>query len=422
MLGDRAKVVIADGCIRLYRRDDTREPTWHAHLRLPGTEKGINRSTNERDLERAKHAALKMLGELSQRRAQNLPMRSMTFGEVAAVYLREADRLYHEGRKSLGRYEIIRGTLRRYLLPYFSAKDIMSIHRKDLMEYRAWRQNYWTSGPGSDHANRRNRQPTQGTLKQEWTVLRGVFDQAIKMSLVSTIILDALKHEPARINKRPGFTSEEFDQLCAFMEGWIAASDNARVKRDRLLLRDYVLIMANSGMRKGEARYLRWRDVGSYTNQHGEWVTLNVSGKTGERLVVCQPGTEYYFNRLRKREYFIDPDDLVFCHKDGKPIANYIGYFGMLKAAGLLLDARGQKRSVYSLRHTYATLRLENGANIYWLKQNMGTSVAMIERHYGQTRVLVGIEHETALRTMPPKPATTVDPTPAKLVATDWDE
>ncbi len=91
-------------------------------------------------------------------------------------------------------------------------------------------------------------------------------------------------------------------------------------------------------------------------------------------------------------------------------------------AAGLLLDARGQKRSVYSLRHTYATLRLENGANIYWLKQNMGTSVAMIERHYGQTRVLVGIEHETALRTMPPKPATTVDTTPAKLVATDWDD
>jgi hypothetical protein len=28
----------------------------------------------------------------------------------------------------------------------------------------------------------------------------------------------------------------------------------------------------------------------------------------------------------------------------------------------------------------------------------MGTSVNMIERHYGQTRVLVGIEHETARR------------------------
>jgi hypothetical protein len=31
-----------------------------------------------------------------------------------------------------------------------------------------------------------------------------------------------------------------------------------------------------------------------------------------------------------------------------------------------------------------------------WLKQNMGTSVKMIERHYVQTKVLVDIEHETA--------------------------
>lgn len=28
--------------------------------------------------------------------------------------------------------------------------------------------------------------------------------------------------------------------------------------------------------------------------------------------------------------------------------------------------------------------------------KNMGTSVALIERHYGQTNFLIGIEHETA--------------------------
>jgi hypothetical protein len=72
-------------------------------------------------------------------------------------------------------------------------------------------------------------------------------------------------------------------------------------------------------------------------------------------------------------------------------------------------------------------LRLENGTNVYWLKQNMGTSVTMIERHYGQTRVLVGIEHETARRVKKPKthksgndnpkatpvPDGAVDPTPS---------
>ena len=70
----------------------------------------------------------------------------------------------------------------------------------------------------------------------------------------------------------------------------------------------------------------------------------------------------------------------------------------MLKAAGIEYDTNGDRHTVYSLRHTYATFRLQNGTNVYWLKKNMGTSVAMIERHYGQTNVLVGIEHETAKR------------------------
>ena len=61
-------------------------------------------------------------------------------------------------------------------------------------------------------------------------------------------------------------------------------------------------------------------------------------------------------------------------------------------------DSIGRERTIYSLRHTYATFRLENGTNVYWLKQNMGTSVQMIERHYGQTKVLAGIEFETARR------------------------
>ena len=91
----------------------------------------------------------------------------------------------------------------------------------------------------------------------------------------------------------------------------------------------------------------------------------------------------------------------------------------MLEEAGLLYDSQGRKRSVYSLRHTYATFRLENGANVYWLRQNMGTSVQMIERHYGQTKVLVGIEHETARRKKQKRRPDFAEPTPAMIAAPD---
>ena len=80
------------------------------------------------------------------------------------------------------------------------------------------------------------------------------------------------------------------------------------------------------------------------------------------------------------------------------------GFKSLLEAVGLEKDTHGDNRTIYSLRHTYATLRLQNGTNLYWLKKNTGTSVAMIERHYGQTNALMGIEHETAKRRKPQEP------------------
>ena len=70
----------------------------------------------------------------------------------------------------------------------------------------------------------------------------------------------------------------------------------------------------------------------------------------------------------------------------------------LLVKAGLLKDSNEPHLTIYNLRDSYATFRLENGTNVYWLKQNMGTSVQMIERHYGQTKVVAGIEFETARR------------------------
>jgi integrase len=52
--------------------------------------------------------------------------------------------------------------------------------------------------------------------------------------------------------------------------------------------------------------------------------------------------------------------------------------------AGLITCPRtGQNRTLYSLRHTYATFALLNdGMDIHALAIQMGTSIGMIERHY----------------------------------------
>jgi len=401
------QVQIANGRITLYQRDDVKDGVWQCHMSVKGHKGYVRRSTGETDLDKAKERSLQILGELHQRVAQSLPLGKKTFAEVAAGYLRDAETRMNEGRNSAGRYSIIKGTLQRYLVPYFGKRDITLLQKKDLMDYRAWRQAYWVTGPGKDEVGKgiaaKKKPPAPATLKQEWTVLRGVFLHGQDLGVVPPHVIALLKHEKNKVNKRPAFTADEYRKLWLFMRQWVKQTDNPRVKADRELLRDYVLIMTNSGMRKGEARPLKWRDVNTYKNEHGEWVTLNVSGKTGSRMVVCQPGCERYFNRLRKRGHHTKPDDLVFCHEDGLPVEDWVGFKSLIKAAGVEKDTHGDNRTIYSLRHTYATLRLQNGTNVYWLKKNMGTSVAMIERHYGQTNVLMGIEHETAKRSKPKK-------------------
>ncbi len=75
----------------------------------------------------------------------------------------------------------------------------------------------------------------------------------------------------------------------------------------------------------------------------------------------------------------------LFLKASGENIKTFeISFRGLLEGAGLVEDRYGQKRTQYCLRHTYATFRLLYGtANIYLLAKNMGTSVAMIEQHYG---------------------------------------
>ena len=55
-----------------------------------------------------------------------------------------------------------------------------------------------------------------------------------------------------------------------------------------------------------------------------------------------------------------------------------------LKENELLICPRtGQARTLYSLRHTYATFALlKDGMDIHTLAIQMGTSIQMIERHY----------------------------------------
>jgi integrase len=54
----------------------------------------------------------------------------------------------------------------------------------------------------------------------------------------------------------------------------------------------------------------------------------------------------------------------------------------VLADTGLKVDREGQRRTAYSLRHSYICFRLMEGADIYQVAKNCRTSVEMIEKFY----------------------------------------
>ena len=78
----------------------------------------------------------------------------------------------------------------------------------------------------------------------------------------------------------------------------------------------------------------------------------------------------------------------IFRRPNGRDIGSFKkGFEQVLNEAGVLRGSDGKKRVPYSLRHTYATMRISEGVSVFQLAANIGTSVEMIENFYGKKRM-----------------------------------
>jgi integrase len=65
----------------------------------------------------------------------------------------------------------------------------------------------------------------------------------------------------------------------------------------------------------------------------------------------------------------------------------------LMRDSGIEKDAEGKARTLYSLRHTYATLEfIENRTDIHTLAKQMRNSAAMIERHYSKLTAIMAAD------------------------------
>lgn len=178
------------------------------------------------------------------------------------------------------------------------------------------------------------------------------------------------------------------------MRTWHKEGRKQQTREIRELLRDYVFVLVNTGMRHGtEAVNLKWRHIEQFESNNGvRHLKFYVKGKTGQRTLVANTTVIRYLKRIQSRfedlavlaeEELFKVDEYVFRTRSGERPKDWHGSFEILMTdSGLLYDKHDQRRTLYSLRHTYATMKLLGGLEIHTLANQMGTSVAMIEQHY----------------------------------------
>ena len=152
-------------------------------------------------------------------------------------------------------------------------------------------------------------------------------------------------------------------------------------------IRDWIVFGLGTGLRPGEQAGLRWSDV-----RLGEGVVRVRGTKTkGSARAVPVAGDALGVLLRREAGRGGESDGLVFTGARGGKVNDR----HLSKRLQALAEAArtGKNVTAYSLRHGYGTKMAAAGVPLLDLARIMGTSVQMIERHYGHYDPVRGASH-----------------------------
>ena len=370
---------LEDGRLTIFKRSGI----YYARLRISPGKKYVWRSLKTSDEQTAIRLGRRLLFQLEQRADHGLPAKSKSFSTVIDDYIAYRERDHAHGKTSAGMLrQIIR--VSKFWREYAGGTPVEAIDDKVMREFIPWRRDYYSKFKILPRNARLH--PTDKTLQWDMMLGRAIVKWAHEQGLRGQQALPTVTFTPKKKRVRPAFEIPEYRRLWRTMYKRINDAKDERTRRSRELLRDYVLILANSGMRVGEANNLGIRDVIPFRDDKGRVnYRFIVRGKTGERDVILRSAVASRVDKLLAKRRREDPNNFLFAMPDGSKVITLIDQLNAaLKQAGIQRNGFGEKYALYSLRHFYAVMALRNGIGVFEVARNMGTSVQMIQQYYGK--------------------------------------
>jgi len=241
--------------------------------------------------------------------------------------------------------------IKAHILPSLGGIRLKRLTTKQLID---WRSDLLKGKTDPEELRR-----AKDTANRVTTILKAALNRAFQQGLCeSDSSWRRLKPYPMTGRSREGFlTEEQASKLVAYSEG---------------RLKDLVSAALLTGCRFGELQALKGCDFDPLNT------CIHIRrGKTGPRQVfLTKEGAKFFANLTPKRH-----DAPLLVNQDHEPWTKAQQARALRKA----LKVSGLPQiTFYELRHTYASIALERGINHQILAENMGTSIRMLEKHYGK--------------------------------------
>ena len=354
---------ILGGKVNIYRRETGDK--WYCSTFIAS--KNHRKSTKENSLARAKDFAEDWYFDLRDKDRRGEILSEKTFQDASERFMVEYEVLT-EGERNERWVKDHYRRIRMHLIPFFGSMGLSQISSGTVQDYRISRTRREDGG----------KPPSRSTLHHEIVTLRLVLKTAVRHRWLTHLpdvsapyktsgkIVHRAWFSPADCKLLYEATRSNMQKAKGTQKAWVAAQ-----------LHDKVLFMTNTGIRPDEANNLQYRDVEIVDNlASGETILeIEVRGKRGVGYCKSTTGAVRPFQRMFKRNN-PQPTDLIFS-VDHKKQFNRI-----LDELEMKVDRNGNRRTLYSLRHSYISFRLLEGADIYQIAKNCRTSVEMIEKHY----------------------------------------
>ena len=328
--------------------------------------------------------------ELKGKQINKLPLTQKSGFEICAYGLLK------ENKTRVLRSEIVQSKikhdearLKKDILPYFKHYQVADIDYKAINGYI----DYLIK-------DRKQKKLSGSTLKIHLSHIKTILSYAQRMGVIQA--LPAFPKIKTVDNARTWFSKAEYSKLhntarTHIGEKFEIKAESGEVIRRMELTRelyDLILFMTNTFIRPTDIRVLKHKHIAVVKRDEVYLRLTHPPTKKHANPVVSMPKAIEVYDEIierQKKEGYGTADDFVFQpqHKENRDYAIqqlHRQFEYVLQLTNLKTNGVGEKRTLYSLRHTAIMFRLidSQGLDLLTLARNARTSVEMIDRFYAK--------------------------------------